>query len=43
MLWTNYIASVEHRDGTVTRSDGKFENAKELAAYAKSMTGKGLQ
>lgn len=43
MLWTNYIASVEHRDGSVTNSDGKFQNAEELKSYAKSMTGKGLQ
>ena len=43
MMWVNYIASVEHRDGVVTASDGKFQNAAELGRYAKSMTGKGLQ
>lgn len=43
MTWIHYIASVENRDGSVTNSDGKIQNAAELGKYAKTMTGKGLQ
>ncbi|MCY1556172.1 hypothetical protein D9M68_929000 [compost metagenome] len=42
MIWISGVNSIDDREGNVTSSDGRIQNAAELRSYAKAMKGKGL-
>ncbi|WP_329028856.1 hypothetical protein [Pseudomonas aeruginosa] len=42
MIWISGVNSIDDREGNVTSSDGRIQNAAELRSYAKAMKGKGM-
>lgn len=42
LVWIKGVNSLDSREGTVTSSDGRIQNAAEFRSYAKAMKGKGM-
>lgn len=42
LVWIKGVNSLDNREGTVTSSDGRIQNAAEYKSYAKALKGKGM-